>query len=187
MEAWRPVVGLEGLYEVSNEGQVRSLPRVVRHYTGKPLQRAGRVLRGCVTQKGYVKVSLCWGGVVKGVHVHSLVAEAFIGPRPEGALVRHRDGDQSNNCATNLAYGTSQDNSDDMRRHGRVLAGERHGCAKLTQADVDRIRALADSTTQVELARQFHMSVQQISNIVRRAQWKDRPWPAAPTPACGRG
>lgn len=167
---WRPVVGYEGLYEVSSDAVVRALPRQVKHYTGAVLQRAGRVLRGCTTSKGYARVSLCRDGAVRSVHLHAVVAAAFIGPRPPGMLIRHLDGNQANNAAANLAYGTSRDNSDDMRRHGRVLAGERHSQAKLTDVEVERIRELSVTTTRTALAKQFGMSVQQISNIVLRKQ-----------------
>ena len=54
----------------------------------------------------------------KNGKVASLVAFAFIGPRPDGNVVRHLDGNKDNNRADNLAYGTHQDNADDDRRLG---------------------------------------------------------------------
>lgn len=172
MIEWRPVVGYEGFYEVSSAGEVRSLPRQVRHYTGALLARAGRTLNGCVNAKGYVMINLCKDGTTRSRSLHSLVAEAFHGPRPPGYVVRHLDGSQLNNAAANIAYGTHQENSDDMRRHGRIVAGDAHPRALLTSAKVRQIRALSDTTTQVKLAEQFGMSVQQISNIVNRRQWR---------------
>lgn len=171
MTEWKPLPGWESLYEISSDGVVRSLPRQVQHYTGKLLARAGRELCGCTTARGYVKVTLCRGGRAKGVHVHSLVAEAFHGPRPRGAVVRHLNGDRTDNRAGNLAYGSPAENVEDMRRHGTLRTGEIHPRAKLTPADVASIRALAHEPRK-GLAQRFGVSVNQIDNIIHRRQWR---------------
>jgi NUMOD4 motif/HNH endonuclease len=107
---WKPVPGYEGLYEVSTEGQVRSFRR--RGTSGKVLSR-GHAKRG-----GYLTVSLLRGCHQSTRPVHSLVLEAFVGPRPEGAEIRHLDGDPTNARLSNLAYGTRSENVLDKRRHG---------------------------------------------------------------------
>lgn len=125
-EEWRPVVGWERLYEVSDAGQVRSVPR-----GGKGGTR-GRTLRQPSSGGGYRQVTLSNGKRVTG-HVHRLVAEAFLGPAPSSSYeVRHLDGDPSNNTRTNLAWGTGAENWEDRRRHGRgafalVRGACRHG------------------------------------------------------------
>ena len=58
--------------------------------------------------------------------VHALVAEAFLGPRPEGQQVRHVNTDSRDNRATNLAYGTHLDNAQDAVRHGKTAAARTH-------------------------------------------------------------
>ena len=83
-ERWLPVVGWEGLYEVSDLGRVRSLPRNTTR---------GRVLRANPAANGYRQATVFRQGHPKSVYVHHLVAEAFIGPRPEGLEIRHLDGD----------------------------------------------------------------------------------------------
>lgn len=171
MEIWKALPGID-LYEVSNLGRVRSLPRLTTHYTGKRIVRGGRILFGHINPRGYVQVSLSINGRTKTVYVHTLVAVSFLGPRPVGKVVRHLDGDPSNNTAENLAYGTNQENSDDMDLHGTVLRGERHGCAKLTAEDVAKIRELSARHSQAELAAMFRMSNQQINNIVLGRQWR---------------
>jgi hypothetical protein len=171
MEVWKPIPLLE-LYEASDAGRIRSLPRVTQHYTGKPIVRGGRVLAGHVNPRGYVQVSLSVEGRTRTAYVHALVAAAFLGPRPDGMVVRHLDGEGQNNAASNLAYGTHQENSDDMERHGTVLRGDRHGCAKLTADQVREIRELAKRHSRIALARMFRMSDQQISNIVLGHQWR---------------
>lgn len=109
---WRPVVGHEGLYEVSSTGQVRSVPR--RGTRGKILKPQVRKQRDA----GHLLLKVYRNGVQKTVTVHQLVAAAFLGPCPDGMQVRHLDGDPSNNAVSNLAYGTSSENRLDSVRHG---------------------------------------------------------------------
>lgn len=113
-ETWRPVVGYEGYYEVSNLGRVRSLDRVDR--SGK--KRRGRVLRAQPHRDGHLRIRLSRADGGRSFDVHRLVGEAFIGPLPSGMETRHLDGDPSNNASTNLAYGTKAENNDDRVRHG---------------------------------------------------------------------
>lgn len=89
------------MYDASNFGRIRSRK-------GK-----GRILK-TVTNQGYEQIAF-YGKTRK---VHSLVTEAFLGPRPEGLVVRHLDGDHSNNNIDNLRYGTHAENVADMIRHG---------------------------------------------------------------------
>jgi hypothetical protein len=73
-------------------------------------------------------------------NVHTLVALAFIGPRPPGKQVRHLDGDCTNNYWKNLKYGTPQKNMDDRTKHGRTTRGVEHHDARLSEKDVVWIR-----------------------------------------------
>jgi hypothetical protein len=172
-EIWRAIPGYDGLYEVSDAGRVRSLDRPVRHRLGGVFTRRGRLLRPCVTSAGYHQVTLTVGGFWVTRVVHKLVVAAFIGPRAPGMVTRHLDGDKTNNRTSNLAYGTSQENSDDMQRHGTVPKGVAHSMAKLTEDDVLRIRSSAASG--VALAEQFGVSNQLISRIRTRGIWKHLP------------
>ncbi len=110
-EVWRPVLGWEGLYEVSDLGRVRSLPRV---------RCTGKVLKAVLSpsKPDYRVVNLCHDGRKKMRPVHQLVCEAFHGQRPAGAHARHLDGDSLNNLASNLAWGSPRDNVEDSIRHG---------------------------------------------------------------------
>lgn len=110
-EKWLPVLGYEG-YEVSDHGRVRSY-----------LQRnnPGKVLKDAAGAKGHRVVVLSRALADGGPHqrmVHQLVLEAFVGPRPEGMLALHRDGDPENNHLDNLYWGTHSQNGKDAVRHG---------------------------------------------------------------------
>lgn len=117
-EKWLPVFGYEGHYEVSDQGNVRSLTRTVVFPDGRSRLAPGRVLRIQFSDI-YPKVSLKLQGVSRTKNVHALVALAFHGPRPEGADVCHNDGDRQNNRADNLRYDTRSENNRDITRQGR--------------------------------------------------------------------
>lgn len=115
-EEWRPVVGFEGLYEVSSSGQVRSLPR--RLVDGR--QWRGKTLSSKVGRSSYLEVSLRTGvKSSKRYTVHRIVTRAFQGPAPEGKpYALHRDDDKLNNTEENLYWGSPSDNMYDRVRNG---------------------------------------------------------------------
>lgn len=108
-EEWRQIPDWPD-YMVSSDGRVASVKRGVT-----------RVLLGGKTSTGYRNVLLYKKGRRQTFRVHALVAAAFHGPRPAGLEVRHLDGDQLNNAAANLAYGTREENIEDKRRHDGLL------------------------------------------------------------------
>lgn len=122
-EQWRPVVGWEGFYDVSDLGRVRSKSRVVDVNGGKRAH-TGQVLKQYV-EGPYARVRLSGGGRIVQYRAHALVAEAFIGPRPDGMEVRHRDGDSLNNRRRNIAYSTHLENIQDKYDHGRTRSSVR--------------------------------------------------------------
>ncbi len=166
LERWLPVVGYEGLYEVSSHGRVRSLDR---------LDSAGRRVKGCILRphsdkNGYQVVALC-NGRRNDRKIHQLVAAAFLGPCPEGMIVLHGE-NGLDNSPSNLSYGTRSQNSQDMKRDGTALQGERHPLAKLTATDVLSIRGLVSAgAVQTHVAFAFGVSKQTVSAIVHRKLW----------------
>ena len=120
MRQWRAVPGWQGYYEVSDDGLVRSVKRP---------RALGAPLKPAIDKDGYGRVTLSAGmGRRQQVSVHRVVALAFIGPRPEGQVVRHLNGDNTDNRAANLAYGTVKDNEADKIRHGRKPQLNRTHC-----------------------------------------------------------
>ena len=101
-EIWRNVVGYEGIYEVSNFGRVKSLPR--------KFQPRERILTPC-NRGEYLAVTLCMNGSEKLTSIHRLVAMAFI-PNPNNyPQVNHKDEDKTNNHVNNLEWCTSKYNN----------------------------------------------------------------------------
>lgn len=110
-EIWKPVVGYEGLYEVSNLGRVRS----VGHYVtqngncGTPFTRfyKGRIINTARSRNGYEGLTLSNGSKRESKSVHRLVAEAFI-PNPNGLpQVNHKNEVKTDNRAENLEWCTA--------------------------------------------------------------------------------
>lgn len=104
VEQWRPVVGYEGLYEISNKGRVLSL-------------RTNRILKPWKHYRSGLRVTLTKDGARKMNQIHRMVYEAFNGPIPDGLLVRHVNDNSEDNRPENLLVGTHQDNRDDMMRN----------------------------------------------------------------------
>lgn len=117
-EEWRAAVGWEGYYEVSDQGKVRSVDRVVITSRGKWHYRQRLMSLFPHVKSGHIHVELCRDGKNQNVLVHQLVLLTFKGPRPAGKESCHDDGDPSNNWATNLYWGTRSDNMQDKVRHG---------------------------------------------------------------------
>jgi len=120
-EAWRAVVGWEGVYSVSDYWRIRR----DRSANGT---RAGRIMKPAIGDRGCLSVVLKGGGVrAEKRTIHSIVAAAFIGPCPEGMVINHIDADPSNNTPSNLEYVTHKGNSEHMVKLGRQASGDRNG------------------------------------------------------------
>lgn len=119
VEEWRPIPRLPG-YEVSDLGRIRSLDRVVLCKNTGPRRVAGRLMKLGANRRGYRSVHLYLEGRRIPREVHTLVALAFIGPRPPGKGIAHWDGNPGNNRLSNLRYATQAENIEDSRRHGTM-------------------------------------------------------------------
>lgn len=158
---WTAIAGFEGYYIVSADGHVKSLhPRHGEH---------GLVLKPKIDRYGYAHVCLIVNYVRTWRSVHSLVAEAFIGCRPEGMQVAHNDGNKLNNCVNNLRYATALENASDKHAHGTILRGRHVGSSKINEEIVVAIRG--HSGTQKEISEQFGISRSSVSYIQRRLHW----------------
>lgn len=160
-EIWLPVVGYEGIYEVSNLGRVRGLYGPMRAHRGK-------------RSTDYPRIALAG----KKYFVHVLVASAFLGPRPAGYEVNHIDGDKGNPVLANLEYVTRSQNG----LHAcRVLKthrqkGSLHGAHKLIESEVMQIieRTAAGEPINM-IAADFGVSMATVSMIAMGRTWKHLP------------
>lgn len=149
-----------------------SNPRVQAGSDGSVVGPSGRVLRPSFNTHGYLSVSVRVGGVWKTRPVHSIVCEAFHGPRPDGMEVAHGNGDKADCSSANLSWKTRPENHADKIVHGTAWRGEKHHKAKLTVDQVRAIRIAVDAgIAQRALARQYGVSRRAISFIVSRQNW----------------
>lgn len=176
-EVWAAVPGWEGLYEVSTEGRVRSLDRIMmvrRHGKRVPQRYVGRVRSLTPNRDGYLRAELSNGdGTRTTVSVHTLVLLAFVGARPDGMEALHRDGDPSNNRPGNLRWGTHAQNVRDAIDHGTHVAhpGSRNGRARLSEADIPVIRERLKSEFPAAIARDYGVNRATIQQIKRGQNW----------------
>jgi hypothetical protein len=171
-EEWRPVVGFEGRYEVSNLGRVRTLGRAGVRSNGQPHTVRPLLRKLRPNPDGYLVVGLTREGRNLLLRVHRLVLEAFVGPCPDGHETRHLDGVRTNNALPNLAWGTDTENSADKARHGTVQRGAAKRQAKLRESDIPAIReAIASGRSHRKVARDFGVSPGTIRQIIRGDTW----------------
>jgi hypothetical protein len=159
-ERWFPIVGWEGLYDVSDQGNVWSHPR-------------RRLKKQTLNHGGYPTTGLVLNGKPRSKLVHRLVMEAFVGPCPQGYEVNHIDGDKANCRLTNLEYVTPGDNQRHSYRTGlreRRYAGTHEN--KLTEQQVIEILQLRGKMRQEDAASLYGISKSMVYLIQSRRRWK---------------
>lgn len=140
-ENWKPIEGYEGLYEVSDLGNVRSLNY---RRTGKP-----QVLKLSDDSYGYLQINLCKNRERKCSRVNILVAQAFI-PNPENKPeVNHKDEDKHNNRVDNLNWCTREENMEWGTCRERITKSLKKTVTQYTNDGVPI--KVWDSATQVEI------------------------------------
>lgn len=176
---WRPVPGYEGRYEVSNDGQVRSLDRITPHNIGKNQRIRGRLLSPVKNDSGYLCVWFRAGRKMrKCLRVHRLVAAAFI-PNPEDKPeVNHLDNNPLNNRVENLEWCTRTENLQHMTNQGRrarPMLGKRAPVAILADEEVRELRAAyeAGGISFAKLGERFGVSKRCAMRCAKRESYSD--------------
>lgn len=127
------------------------------------------------SRRGYMIVSLCAAGKVKTHYVHTLVLEAFVGPKPKPNMeARHYpDPDVTNNRLRNLSWTSEKVNQRDRDEHGTHNKGTNNSSAKITDSMVRKMRRVYKSGgyTYEQLGALFGLSKAQSNKIVNRKSW----------------
>lgn len=174
-EQWKPVVGYEGFYEVSDLGRVRSVARRVKSRYGCYRRVPSKILSPA-DSNGYQLVMLNASAIGKRQleAIHRLVAAAFICPRPSDShQVNHIDGDKAHNIPANLEWTTPIQNI----RHNDILGttprGDSHPSRKLTGDDVLAIRQRATlGENAASLGQEYGVTSTTIYHIINGKTWK---------------
>lgn len=178
-EEWRKVVGFEGIYDVSNLGSVRRVGRAARNGNGRGGGAViGRVRKPQKNRFGYPCLMLYKNGKHKGMLLHRLVAQAFLGMAPKNKEVNHIDGDKKNCRVENLEYLTRGENLEHAYRTGLRVAslkhGEDHYRAKLTsEIVIDCRNRYHPVNCKVSLlAKEYGVSRRAMLCAIRGKSWK---------------
>lgn len=130
MEKWKDITGYEGLYQVSDQGQVRSLDRRVKSKGSGSYLRKGQLIKPKIRRDGYPSVGLRRDGGREFLLVHRLVLEAFVGVRPEGMEARHLNDVKGDPRLENLVWGTRSENNYDRVRNKVDYYTKRECCKR---------------------------------------------------------
>lgn len=162
-EIWKPVVGYEGLYEVSSKGRVKSLARVVNRKNGRRQLINEKLILPADNGKGYYRVRLAQNGKNTAYSVHRLVASSFIQNPDKLPEINHIDEDKSNNSVENLEWCD--------RRYNMNYGTGRNRAALATSVPIVQINAdgeiIKEWTSCVEAARELGIHYQNIDQCVK--------------------
>lgn len=147
-------------YSIDTFGNVYS-------YKRKPL---GEKLKP-YNSRDYLIVGLRKNNKHYRLYIHSLVAEVFLGPRPNDTEVCHKNGNAKDNRLTNLKYDTSENNTRD--RKPNYLKGSKHNQAKLTESDIYEIVRLSESGIKnKDIALRYNLNQNHVSRIINKVVWR---------------
>jgi hypothetical protein len=162
-EIWNDVKDYEGLYEISSHGRLRSLDRVVLRCDGVLSPKKGKIKAFKIHRKGYLFCALSKNNKQKSMRIHRMVALAFIPNVFNKAQVNHIDGIKENNTVSNLEWCTNLEN--------KIHAQRNHLCnLKLVTSDIIKIRK--DTRLQAEIAKDYGICFQTVSDIKLFKIWK---------------
>ena len=155
MEEWKDIKGYEGLYQVSNFGRIKSLPRKKFTPTGWPYFTKEKILKTSIDLNGYQGIELFKNGKGKRYLIHRLVAMAFVEGYKKGLQVNHKDEDKSNNFYTNLEWCSRQYNCNYGSRNNKIKNGNSKVIICITTGEI--FNSLSDAAK--------YYGISSISNI----------------------
>lgn len=171
-EAWKPVVGYEGAYEVSSHGRIKKV--------GAQRKDGSAFIMKPYLKDRYVVIELVKNGQRKRWPVHRLVLIAFFGYDKERPHVNHIDGNRGNNMLANLEWVTIQENMKHAIKTGLFSIGANHQHAKLNEENVVQIRRMGGTHTFTQLANHFGVSEATLVSAMYGRTWKHVTEPIPP-------
>lgn len=181
LEIWKDVKNYEGLYQVSNLGNIKSLDRIVETKNRKNYLRKGKVQKKSVNSFGYETVGFTVDSKTKIYRVHRLVALSFIENTENKPQINHIDGNKTNNNVNNLEWCTSSENQIHSVSTGLsnpsypLLKGSKNGRSLLKEEQVVEIRNkyIPYKYSAKKLALEYNVSESCITHILNNTSWKN--------------
>lgn len=179
-EIWKPVVGYEGLYEISNKGRLKGLSREyqVKCRWGSLVSKKmpEKLYKPYMTEQGYWATFLFNQGR-KHVSIHRLVATAFCENPDNKPHVNHKDSNRLNNTTENLEFCTHQENMIHGYKYGNktipLTIGSNNGRALVSELVVIEIRKLyKEGSRPLELQKKYNMTRGALEGIIYNKNWK---------------
>lgn len=171
---WKTAVGYDGIYNISNNGDLKSLKRILVCKNGL-WRLPERMMTPQLSREGYLCCLLTdVFKKKKTVKLHRLVAIAFI-PNPENKeFVNHINGIKTDNRVDNLEWVTKSENTIHAYKLGlmNVPLGENNYQTTLTSKEVLEIRAIGKTMRGVDVAKKYNVGKHVICNILSRKTWK---------------
>ena len=131
MEIWKDIKGYEGLYQVSNLGRVKSLPKSWTAGYGGINTHNGKILKGTLSSTRYNQVELYKNKSNKKYTIHRLVAMEFIPNLENKPFINHKNGIKTDNYIENLEWCTNSENQIHAYREGLQKKRGNHYKAKI--------------------------------------------------------
>jgi hypothetical protein len=172
-ETWKPVSGYDGYYEVSSNGRVRSLDRIIDH----PLVqvRHGKMLKQTPNHKGYMRVSLNKNGNKKQEFVHKLVAQSFIYNIKRNPQINHIDGNKLNNNVENLEWCTNKENCQHaakLKLRSPIKGSSHHNTVLSEEQVIDLKQKRKEGWSYLRLMSFFNITKNNVASICTGRTWK---------------
>jgi hypothetical protein len=181
-EIWKPIPNFDGLYEVSNLGNVRSLDKFVNHINGNKALRKGRLLKQDLSNAGYLRVTLSNNRKLFSFSVHRLVAIAFLDTKnlPQ---VNHKDCIKTNNTLENLEWVTREQNMQHAVKNNRLpkhmtnkfnmfAKNNPNKARKMNNEKAELIRAMSrEGIAYRRIAEKLDISLGTVWKIVTNKSW----------------
>ena len=166
-EKWTDIKNYENCYQVSNLGNIRSLPRngTIKHI---------RILKPYIDNHGYYIVTLSCKNIKKTYKIHRIVAETFINNPNNKTQINHIDGNKLNNNINNLEWCTILENNIHARENNLKPddSGINNANSKFTKKDINYIRNMYIKGDKIygciALANKFKVSKSTISYIINK-------------------
>lgn len=175
VEIWKPVKGYEGLYEVSNVGRVKSMPRTIARSDGKPYTiKKEKIMKLFADEDGYRRIEMRNDGKSFKTFAHRLVARAFIPNAENKPQVNHINGIKNDNRVDNLEWVTLQENKDHAVANGLVAdqRGIKNPSNTLEEKQVMKIIELKEKGFRpVEIARKIDIPYSNVRNVYYGYTW----------------